>query len=200
MTDSKRRKTGLIMTSMSLFMLSPIIMHLIGYRIEMFNNIGMTKGDFAPWYAWIIAIIIAVLYVIYTFKLIPFVYKMQREISFFKLIGLLSIVGGVLEEVVFRHWLMDFLSNIGSNLIVQVLISGLSFGFMHIIWGLFGGGVKFLKGAFISTTLLGFSLAFVYLIGGRNVGPCIISHSLINIIIEPWLLLSAISKEWKRKD
>ena len=192
---SPRSKTTLIMLTMSLFMFSPILMHLLGFRIPMFENLGLSFGTFAPWFAWILALLVTVSYVIYTFKVIPFVLKMQREISVFKLVGLLAIVGGILEEVVFRRWLMDLLLGLGFGFVIQILISGIAFGVAHIIWGLFGKDRQFSKGAFIASTILGFSLAIVYLIGSRNIGPCIISHSMINIIIEPWLMLAAISKK-----
>lgn len=185
--------------TMSLFMFSPILMHLIGYRISMFEHLGLTMDNLAPWYAWIFMIVVTVSYVIYTFKVIPFVFKMQSELSFFKLVGFLAIVGGILEEVVFRRWLMDLLMKFGYGLILQILISGIAFGLTHIIWGFFGRDRQFLIGSFLSTTFLGFAMAIVYLISDRNIGPCIISHSLINIIIEPWLLLSAISMAWKTK-
>lgn len=190
-----RRKTVLIMLTMSLFMFSPILMHLIGYRIPMFENLGLSFGTFAPWYAWILALFVTIAYVMYTFKAIPFVLKMQREISVFKLVGLFAIVGGILEEVVFRRWLMDLLLSWGFGIVFQIIISGFAFGAAHIIWGLLGKDKGFSTGAFTSTTILGFLFAVVYLIGNRNIGPCIISHSLINIIIEPWLMLAAISKK-----
>jgi len=199
MDKTYRRKTGLITLTMSLFMFSPILMHMLGYRIPMFEHLGLTTDTFAPWFAWVLALIITAAYVIYTFRVIPAVYKMQREISFFKLVGFLTIVGGVLEEVVFRRWLMDLLLGSGFGLIFQIIISGVAFGLAHIVWGLFGRNRQFLIGSFLSTTFLGFALAIIYLIGDRNIGPCIISHSLINIIIEPWFLLSAISKTWKIK-
>jgi hypothetical protein len=28
-------------------------------------------------------------------------------------------------------------------------------------------------------------------------GPCIFAHVLINIVIEPWLMLSAVSGKWR---
>ena len=75
-----RRKTALIMVTMSLFMFSPILMHLLGFRIPMFENLGLSFGTFAPWYAWILALVVTVSYVVYTFKVIPFVLRKQSEI------------------------------------------------------------------------------------------------------------------------
>jgi membrane protease YdiL (CAAX protease family) len=197
---SNRRKTALIIFSMSLFMFSPILMHLIGYKIPMFENLGLSIGTFAPVTAWIVALILTISYVTYTFKVVPFVYQMHREISLFKIVGLMTIVGGIIEEVVFRRWLMDLLMKLGYGDIIQIIVSGLSFGLIHISWGLFSKEKRFLKGAFIATMFLGFGLAIVYLVGNRNIGPCIISHSIINMIIEPWLMLAAISKTWKLKN
>ncbi|MGE0090388.1 MAG: CPBP family intramembrane glutamic endopeptidase [Bacteroidales bacterium] len=200
MSKTYRRKTGLIILTMSLFMFSPIFMHLIGYRIPIFENLGLSIRTFAPMIAWIISFVVTISYVAYTFKVIPFVYQMQRELSLFKIIGLLTIVGGILEEIVFRRWLMDWLMGLGYGIILQILFSGVVFGLAHVMWGLFGRDKQFSKGVFIATTILGFGLAIVYLVGNRNIGPCIIAHSLINIIIEPWLMLAAISKTWKLKN
>ena len=93
-----------------------------------------------------------------------------------------------------------FVNKLGYGAIIQIIVSGLAFGLVHITWGLFSKEKRFLKGAFIATTFLGFGLAIVYLVGNRNIGPCIVSHSIINIIIEPWLMLAAVSKTWKLKD
>lgn len=199
MKTSQRRKTALILISMSIPMFIPLLMQMLGYRLVIFNNIGLDENNLAPWYAWITALVVTLLYVLYTFKKIPFVYEMQKEVSLFKLIGLLSVIGGLIEELVFRQWLMDVLDSKGYGIIIQILISGILFALIHIAWVIFSRDKKFLFGAFISTFLLGTLLAIVYLIGNRNVGPCIISHALINIIIEPWLLLAAISKDWKTK-
>lgn len=73
---SNRRKTGLIILSMSLFMFCLILTHLIGYKIPMFDNLGFSVERFAPETAWILAFILTVSYVIYTFRVVPFVYKM----------------------------------------------------------------------------------------------------------------------------
>lgn len=197
---SNRRKTGLIILSMSLFMFSPILTHLIGYKIPMFENLGFSFETLAPATAWILALVITVSYITYTFRVVPFVYHKQREISLFKMLGLLTIVGGILEEVVFRRWLMDLLMKLGYGAAIQIIVSGLVFGLIHISWGLFSKEKQFLKGAFIATTFLGFGLAIIYLVGDRNIGPCIVAHSIINSIIEPWLILAAISKNRKLKE
>lgn len=81
--------------------------------------------------------------------------------------------------------------------IPQVLISGIAFGLAHSSWLLARRDFKFALPAILSTSVLGILLAFIYLVGGRNLGPCIFAHVLINIIIEPWLMLSSVSGKWR---
>jgi len=130
---------------------------------------------------------------------IPFVASMQREISLFKLLGILTaVVGGIVEEVFFRRWIMDMLMLRGFASIIQVVISGVAFGLAHTSWTLLAKrDFKATLPAIISTSILGIFLAIIYLAGGRNLGPCIFAHVLINIVIESWLILSAVSGKWR---
>jgi membrane protease YdiL (CAAX protease family) len=106
MTD--RRKTAWILGSATLIMFSPLAMVLAGYSIPMFQNLGFERETIAAPITWILATIIAIAYVLYTIRGIPFVASMQREISLFKLLGIISaVVGGIVEEVFFRRWIMD---------------------------------------------------------------------------------------------
>jgi hypothetical protein len=194
MTD--RRKTVLILGMTSLFLFSPLATSLFWRPIPMFQNLGFEKETIAPPLAWIFAAIVGIGYVFYTMKAIPLVASMQREISLFKLLGILAaLVGGIVEEVFFRRWIMDMLMSRGFTSIIQVVISGVAFGLAHTSWTLLTKrGIKVtLPGAILSTSVLGIFLAIIYLAGGRNLGPCIFAHVLINIVIEPWLMLSAVS-------
>ena len=143
--------------------------------------------------------IVGIAYVLYTMKAIPLVLAKQREISLFKLLGILSaVVGGIVEEVFFRRWTMDMFMSGGFNPILQVIISGVAFGLAHWSWTLLAKrNFKATLPAILSTSILGIFLAIVYLAGGRNLGPCIFAHVLINIVIEPWLMLSAVSGKWR---
>ena len=197
MTD--RNKTALILGMTSLFMFSPLAMSLFWHPIPLFQDLGFERGSIAPPLAWILATITAIAYVLYTMKAIPFVANMQREISLFKLLGILSaVVGGIVEEVFFRRWIMDMLMSGGFAPILQVIISGIAFGLAHYSWTLLTKrGIKVTLPAILSTSVLGIFLAIIYLAGGRNLGPCIFAHVLINIVIEPWLMLSAVSGKWR---
>jgi hypothetical protein len=198
MTD--RSKTALILGMTSLIMLSPLAMSLFWHPIPLFQDLGFERGSMAPPLAWILATITAIAYVLYTMKAIPFVANMQREISLFKLLGILSVViGGIVEEVFFRRWLMDMLMARSVGLILQVIISGVAFGLVHASWTLLAKrNFKATLPAILATSILGIFLAIIYLAGGRNLGPCIFAHVLINIVIEPWLMLSAVSGKWRK--
>jgi membrane protease YdiL (CAAX protease family) len=192
MTD--RRKTALILGMTSLFMFSPLAMSLFWRPIPLFQNLGFERDSIAPPLVWILATIIAIAYIFYTMKVIPLIFTKQREVSLFKLLGIFSaVVGGIVEEVFFRRWLMDMLMSRGVPPIIQIVISGVAFGLAHTIWILARGDIKFTLPAILSTTVLGILLAITYLVGERNLAPCIYAHALINIIIEPWLMLSSVS-------
>src|SRR4030066_1004983 len=197
MTD--RSKTALILGLTSLFLFSPLAMSLFWHPIPMFQNLGFERESIAPPFAWILATIVGVVYFFYTIKAIPFVAIMQREISLFKLLGILTaVVGGIVEEVFFRRWVMDNFMSGGFAPILQVIISGVSFGLAHTSWTLLAKrDFKATLPAIISTSILGIFLAIIYLAGGRNLGLCIFAHVLINIVIEPWLMLSAVSGKWR---
>jgi hypothetical protein len=196
MTD--RRKTALILGMTSLFMFSPLAMSLFWHPIPLFQDLGFERETIAPPLAWKLATITAIGYVLYTMKAIPLVLAKQKEISWFKLLGILSaLVGGIVEEVFFRRWTMDVFMKGGFTPILQVIISGVSFGLAHTSWMLLTKrDFKATLPAILSTSILGIFLAIIYLAGGRNLGPCIFAHGLINIIIEPWLMLSAVSGKW----
>jgi membrane protease YdiL (CAAX protease family) len=152
----------------------------------------------APPIAWILTTIVGIVYVLYTIKAIPSIASMQREISLFKLLGILAaVIGGIVEEVFFRRWIMDMLMSRGFASIIQVIVSGVAFGLAHASWTLLAKrDFKVTLPAIMSTSILGFFLAIVYLAGGRNLGPCIFAHVMINVVMEPWLMLSAVSGKW----
>jgi hypothetical protein len=196
MTD--RSKTVLILGIASVFMLSPLVMSIFWRPIPLFQNLGFERESIAPALAWILATITAIAYVLYTLKVIPMVLVKQKEISLFKLLGILSALAAIVEEVFFRRWTMDMLMSRGVTPILQVIISGIVFGLAHYSWILARGDFKFAIPAILSTSVLGIFLAIIYLVGGRNLGPCIFAHGIINLIIEPWLMLSSVSGKWRR--
>jgi uncharacterized protein len=197
MTD--RHKTGWILGAASVTMFTPLAMVLAGRRIAVFEHLGFESGSLASPLWWILAVIVAGVYVIYTMRAIPLVADMQREISLFKLLGIASaVVGGIVEEAIFRRWVMDMLASGAFPIIAQVAVSAVAFGLAHGLWALVGRNSKSALLAIVSTSLLGCALAIIYLAAERNLGPCILAHVTINVVIEPWLMLSAVSGRWGR--
>lgn len=120
------------------------------------------------------------------------------ELSFFHLYN--SVVAGLgagfCEELVFRGFVMSVLSWAGVSRVTQVLASGLLFGLAHVGWTTMGPAFdpRAVLGPVISTTVLGMLYSVIYLVGKRSLTPVIVSHTITDVIIEPWLLLAALSK------
>lgn len=119
-------------------------------------------------------------YAAYTL-MIPEVRANATELSLFKVYGAaVGVIAGVVEEIVFRGFVMTELDGAGAPPWLQVLISGVTFAMIHIGFDFVG---------MLSTFVMGVILALVYLWGGRSLTPVAVGHGLINAVIEPWLLL-----------
>lgn len=198
-TLKDRNKTGWILVSISSMLTISVIYWYInnpkrfiengmGYSPEMLLNLPM----------WFFTLLIVIGYISYTMIAIPYVKRNLLTFSWLKLIGIwAAIVSGIVEEVLFRHLLMDYLLSIGLSYLSQVLISGIAFGIAHGAWVILRGEIKFALPAILSTTILGCFLAMLYIYTGRSTFAPIIAHVLINMVIEPWLMLSAISGKWQ---
>jgi membrane protease YdiL (CAAX protease family) len=98
----------------------------------------------------------------------------------------------------FRKWVMDALDASGYGAGIQIVGSALTFGAAHAIWGLMGKSPRAAAGAMLATSFLGGMLAVVYVLAGRSLAPCIAAHFLINVFIEPGLVLAATRGEMGR--
>lgn len=162
------------------------------------NRLGYSSEILSNFSVWFLILLIAIVYITYTIVAIPFVKSHLFTFSWLKIIGIwAAIVTGIVEEVIFRHALMDYLVSIEFTSVSQVFISGLAFGVSHGAWVLLRGEVKIALPIIISTTILGCLLAMLYLYTGRSTFAPILAHILINMAIEPWLMLSAVSGKWK---
>jgi uncharacterized protein len=153
--------------------------------------------DRTTWLGWSLAILVAVLYVLYSVRGLPTVGKYLWKLSTFKLVGLaIALPAAIVEEVFFRQYVMNVLAS--NTLLVQIVASALSFGLAHAIWGV-RGGWRAAAGAVASTTLMGAGLAVVYVASDRVVLPCVVGHFLITLILEPWLLYAYIERATNAK-
>ncbi len=136
------------------------------------------------WSPVCLAILFALAYAGVTLT-IPEVRTHASEMSAFKFWGVLvSIVGAAVEETVLRGFILNELERIGGSLWIQVVVSGFTLGFVTPGFQLVGN---------LLHKTMGMALAVTYLWSGRSLLPPLISHALINIIVEPWLLVYAIS-------
>jgi membrane protease YdiL (CAAX protease family) len=97
-----------------------------------------------------------------------------------------ALVAGVVEETLFRGYLMTSLQAMGRGRIIQVLMSGAAFALAHF-YGFVSPAT--LLATFGFTFVLGAAQAVTYLVGNRSLTPVIVSHALVDLVIEPWLLL-----------
>lgn len=152
--------------------------------------------------AWIIALVTAIGYIIYTAYGVDEVRTNLFKINGLKLISIpAAILLSTLEEVLFRQILMNWLYAHGIGIILQIIISGAVFGIGHVSWTFIGGNWKLGLSTIIPTAILGVLLAISFAVGQRNVLPAVVAHILVNLFIEPWLILHAVKEgSGKNKD
>src|SRR5690606_9756731 len=80
--------------------------------------------------------------------------------------------------------------------ILQVLAAAVAFGLAHSVWVLLSRAARIIAPVAIATTTLGAALGATYLLADRNVLPVIAAHIVINLVIEPSLLLSSVNGRW----
>jgi hypothetical protein len=184
----------------SLFLLLGIlILESIPYALTLRYSTGAGVARlyaFQPaiWPAWIAAAAVAASYILYAVRALPLIGRHFLDLHPLKLIAIpFALVTGTMEELWFRRLLMDWAAHHGAAAVLQVLASALAFGLAHGIWGLFGRQWRVAIGATLATGALGGLLAIVYLLAGRQVAPCVWAHMLINLAIEPWLIVAAVS-------
>ena len=107
----------------------------------------------------------------------------------------IGISAGICEETVFRGFVMGQAKDAGVHWSIQILLSALLFGLAHVGWGAMSGHVQVAQivGAASATAVLGLMMAVTYLAAGRSLAAPIVAHGVIDILIEPWLLLYAIT-------
>ena len=128
----------------------------------------------------VLSLAVAALYTWCTAQ-IPEVRRNITEISFLKLWGLLvGIPAALIEETVFRGYMMARLQQAKIAPIFQVLLASVTFALLHLGFGLMG---------VVYTFGVGLALGGLYIMGKRSLLGPILCHCIINAAIEPWLLL-----------
>ena len=165
-----------------------ILVSLISDAEGFFIYIGFFNGNIGTSFSWFLAALVVVCYSASASKISDVKHYMFK-FDLLKFVAIIAAVcAGILEEVIFRKWVMDFLSSNDCSLVIQVLLSGLSFGAVHLLWGAknVAAGIN----AIISTSILGSALAIIYIVGDRSLAPCIAAHFFITALIEPGLIIA----------
>jgi hypothetical protein len=155
--------------------------------------------------AWICAAVLAILYIAYaavnSATIREHLLRPSRWKPFIALCIVavpMALISGYFEEAFFRKFLMDVALRHGQSTAMQVVLSAVAFGFVHAIWGIARGNFRGAVGSMIATGVLGAGLAVIYLVGGRSVAPCMAAHIVINLVLEPWLIITAATNGWGR--
>jgi hypothetical protein len=185
------RKSGIILGIITAAEAGWVLMNLQLSGWRFIRYLGFAPGLAGNLAGWIAALLATLIFVAFALRLSSVRENLFRP-SGLKLLAIaLAISAGILEEVMFRRWTMNWLMAHGYGPIVQVLGAGLLFGAIHGIWGLMGKSFRAAIGATVATAFLGMMLAIVFLLSGRSLAPCIVAHFLINLLIEPGLVLAA---------
>lgn len=182
-----------IMLLWTAFLAMLLALRLRGQRLA---DLGWGKR--ASVWGWLTATVVAVAYggmmlVFGPLKTQPY----MTDWSLFRVATALAIgiTAGICEETIFRGFVMTQARDAGLPTVVQVLLSALLFGVAHVGWGSFSGEINVgaTVGAVGGTAVLGALMAGVYLLSRRSLTPAILAHGAIDLAIEPWLLLLALS-------
>ncbi|MEQ1867044.1 MAG: CPBP family intramembrane glutamic endopeptidase, partial [Micropepsaceae bacterium] len=188
---SAEGKSAVAMIGFSLFMAPFVYWILFRGQADVLTKLGFRDVSDDAVRAWVAGLLLAAAYVAYCVR-IPSVRLWLVRVHPLKLLALiLAVLAGTLEEIFFRKIVMDWMERLGGDTAVQVAVSSVSFGLMHAVWGGLRGSWTTAIGSVVATTLLGLGLAIVYLLGGRNLAPCIVSHFLVTALIEPGLVIAA---------
>ncbi|MBS0272872.1 MAG: CPBP family intramembrane metalloprotease [Proteobacteria bacterium] len=176
-----------------LFGATYLILQLRGQNLQ---SIGW-KVSSSIW-GWLLGFVFGVLYAGFTaMQMMHAGAPIFTDWSLFRILVALGIgiSAGICEEAVFRGFVMTQAADGGAHWTVQILLSAILFGLAHMGWGGLSGHVQIaqLIGAMAATGVLGLMLAITYLASGRSLTPTIIAHATIDIVIEPWLLLYAVT-------
>jgi hypothetical protein len=153
------------------------------------SYLGFANSNSGTALSWALALLIVILYCFSAAKISEVKYYMFRMDRLKVVTIFAAVFAGIMEEIIYRKWIMDYLNSHDFSIVWQVILSGLAFGIIHLMWGI--KNIKAGINAFISTSLLGFALAIVYLVSERSLAPCIVAHFIITALIEPGLLIAA---------
>ena len=163
-------------------------------RSRSLRELGLWQPS--PLRGWLVAGLFTVLYVLMTLAALRGRAALNEVSSFHLYNSLIAgLSAGFFEEIFFRGWVMSELKWSGLGPAVQVIASGILFGIAHVGWGLLTTNINWAVafGSIMATAVLGMLYAIAYLVSRRSLMPVIVGHMTADILIEPWLVLAALS-------
>jgi hypothetical protein len=189
---------AIVMTILVFPMAFVTALKLAGYNFRFLRDLGFLSGPRGTPLAWFLAFLTAIAYIAFAVKGIPAVARTWRQISWLKgLMFLAAIAAATVEEAFFRRVVMDSLRQLSAGVVLQILVSATAFGLAHAVWGLIKRNLLVAARTVLATGIMGGLLAVVYVVGERDLAPCIVAHFLITFALEPGLLLAAVTGEWR---
>ncbi len=180
--------SGSALGELAVLVLLILFLHLRGRSLR---DLGIWKES--PFRGWLLAALMTALYVSVVFTSVLRNQSGRGEVSLFRISTALAagLSAGIVEEVFFRGFIMNQLKWSGFGSTVQVILSGICFGVAHVGWGLLAAKpqVGMAIGALVTTTILGVLYALVYLSSRRSLLPVIVGHGVMDLLIEPWLVM-----------
>jgi hypothetical protein len=157
--------------------------------------LGFGAAHTAPLLGWLLAGVVAALFCAGSMRGYPLIRRRIFDSGPVKIVAIVfAFFSGLMEEVWFRYGVMSWAQSHGHGPLAQVVYSALIFGAVHAVWGVAARNWRVATGSMIATGLLGAALAAVYLASDRVLAPCIWAHITINAVIEPWLLIAAMTR------
>ena len=161
--------------------------------------LGFESGITGTPFGWVLALLVAAAFILFTIKGIPSVAETWREVSFLKIISIYAGLGAaIVEEAFFRRVVMDWVAEAEGAVWIQIAVSAAVFGVVHALWGLIKLSFSAALKTTIATGIMGIALAIVYIVSDRSLAPCIVSHFLIAATLEPGLMIAAVTGQWGR--
>ncbi|HEU5377794.1 MAG TPA: CPBP family intramembrane glutamic endopeptidase [Ktedonobacteraceae bacterium] len=161
-----------------------VLLQLLHRRNISAQTLGLGKPT--NWRGVVLGLVVAFLYIDFT-ALNPKVGSHLFQLTLLKGLAMAAaLVAGLVEETIFRGYLMTSLEALGRGRVAQTLVSGAVFAVAHF-YGFISPVALIIT--FGATFILGLGLAVTYMVGKRSLTPVIVSHVMIDLVIEPWLLL-----------
>ncbi|GAB4526672.1 MAG: hypothetical protein Tsb0010_09960 [Parvularculaceae bacterium] len=150
----------------------------------------------APLRGWIAAAITAGIHIGVNVAFFLETPERLAELSIFNLYvsGVTALGGGLIEEIIFRGVILAGLLRAGYTKTSAIVISAALFAASHAGWlaSAPADAVEFLRATspIWGTFILALALGFTYTESRGNLAPVVAAHATINLVLEPWLLLS----------